>query len=1755
MRVPQLLCALAVAVATMGRGSEAGLALTDCVQGVCVVDATLGDSTSELGFLVSGAVAVDEAAPCSSANGGSVSVTLYVAGETLTSTGSLWQGDGCGADGVSPVWTLSAAFDGVFIVLPAPADNVALRAAALTLTGSGADASFAGTLSGEVEVDGAAGTLAASVSVSSSAAVTAVSLSVSGAFSVGPLSASALAFSMDMATGVFSGSGTLGVDLAAYAGPTLAGDVVTVERLLYYSQTGAWDVAVRMAEGSSVDVLGLSVSDVSVALALAHGGGGADWAGTVGGTVSSLFGGAGGEGAVAVTADFSAETGLTALRGDVTLVGNGVSFSGTLVTDGTTSTGDGALLVGGSVAAQASFTYTHATKAFAVLGSVQGALQVGTVTLSSAGVTLSKADGGAWSGSVSGTAALFGGTAAASMAFADGTLASLAVSTTFVTGNGLLSGSLAFDYVRADTCATSTGTFGGVLKMSGAAELAFDGTVAFDGCTGVVSVAASVDGDWAAPGGVSVAGVAVQATSSGFADGSTSTALSAQTWVGSVSGTTSGADVAVAFDVAFDTSSDASSVEAMLSYADTNLIVQVMVNSDCSGSGLVQVQNLPSGVPALEVAVAYTRESCGGASKAWALEGSLGDSLLIDFSGKTLSLAPAVVRVVSDEAGALSVEVVAGLAPFEVVAAFGAGDAGAAFTLTARTAADAAAGEVTPGAFLAAMSGGVASVFGSGVGSAFSSLFSGMTELTLTDLLVVFDFVAPSISLTATGTLFGAGFDVLVVVEKAGSAWQYALALTTTGLSDLSFPGLAGTVVDVIAPSSLTVSVANAATSFAGKTLPQGLSLAATLPLDGSVMAGITAVAPSSLNDQTAAASGADGGVTIVASLTSSTEMRLALALAGGVELGSPDVFLREVSLLLVVKAAGSPEFGFQVVIDVTMDERVLSASAALLVDATGLSLAVALDSSEPWNEPFGMKGVAILFPLGLSLAITPAGILSEFALTGGVQLSAATGYVTLSVSLAEPTKNAFQAEVTTLDLQDVLVGLLDCTACTQGVAGVLTDMSVDHFLGSFNADPVNAVTITFADVAVEIPAGVSIELTNLDLWGVLKVAHASFALNADGMSAAFEAEPVAWGPLTITAASSSASGPQFAMVLTETEQSLLIDGKAVLFGQSVSLYLQMSDNTVEGHFALSLASLQADVTMTSSGRPGDAGFSNSVRAELEADLIGDIVGAATEYLLGLASEMDAELAAADAAVLSADSAWEKAKEELKKVEEDATAEIKEAEDAVESAEDEVSKFDCGNIWLVSDGCKAAKAVVKEILSAAKKTLEGVRKATKALVALAEVVVEESKILLDFAGEVLTWAQAAVDVFAAVVSAIAGALEDMLIVHSLVFTSDVSNSDVAVSFAADVTIFGTRHRNLAFSVRINFDAIVDHLSGLLSDAFTGDFGGAVVDEKPGAPSAVAGAPQTVADYVDVLRDAAYYVHMLNTVTVSQNARDCAASLAGCADIPWRYLSYYPVETMEAMCTAAMEEKCADSSEALARQLWLQEALVSSSQRALQTALSSRAADAVAMGTAAGQVQAYCDASDLLSVLYICPTDVVYNLQKVLQSILASDTSALLTAVLETEYNVTTNAESAASAEAEYQAAKADCDNELSVESIGACAEETFLLAASLLASFESDASVAQRDALEVSLFNAIADAQGGTEADVLVLDAVSTAITERTTSLSTTAASLQDSYNALQCASQSSSDYCKDLATQLAHAEDMQDVLHSVFLKILAGNY
>ena len=1589
MRVT-LLC---VAVALLARGADASLDLTHCTGATCDVGEALPDPLPEFGFSVMGTIAVNATALCASGNGGEVALALYVAGETYSGTAALWQQDGCGADGVTPVWTVSASLD--------------------------------------------------------------LDIVVNG---------------------------------------------ITLE--------------------------GVSIEAVHETA----------WAGTVSGTASSLFGGAGAEGAVLLAADFSAETGLTALRGDVTLVGDGVFFSGTVATDGTTSTGDGALLVGGSVAAQASFTYTHATKAFAVLGSVEGALEVGTVTLSSAGVTLAKADGGAWSGSVSGTAALFGGTAAASMAFADGKLAALAVSTTFVTGNGLLSGSLAFDYVRADTCATSTGTFGGVLKMSGANELAFDGTVAFDGCTGVVSVAASVDGEWAAPGGVSVAGVAVQGTSSGFADGGASTALSAQTWVGSVSGTTGGADVAVAFDVSFDTSSDASSVEAMLSYADDNVIVQVMVNSDCSGSGLVQVQNLPS-VPALEVSVAYTREGCGGASKAWMLEGSLGDALLIDFSGKTLSLAPALVRVVSNEAGALHVEIVAGLAPFEVVAAFGAGDAGEVFTLTARTIEGAVA---TPGAFLAAMSGGVGSVFGSGAGAAFSSLFSGMNELTLTDLLVVFDFVAPSISLTATGTLFGAGFDVLVVVVKASSAWEYALALTTTGLSDLSFPGLAGSVVETLAPEMLMVSVATAATSFAGKDVPKGFSLAAKIPLDGAVMAGIAAVAPPSLNDQTGDASGADGGVTIVASLSSATEMRLALALAGGVELGSPDVILREVSLLLVVKAAGAPEFGFQVVIDVAMDDRVLSASAALLVDVAGLSLAVAFDSNEPWNKPFGMNGVAILFPLGLSIGITPAGILSEFALTGGVQLSAAQGYVTLSVSLSEPTKNAFQAEVTDLDVQDVLVGLLDCEECTTGVGGVLTDMSVDHFKGSFNADPVNAVTITFADVSVEIPAGVSIELTNLDLWGVLKVKHASFALNAEGMSAAFEAEVLEWGPLSITAATSNNRGPQFAMVLQESEQSLLIDGKASVFGQSVSLYLQMSDSAVEGHFVLSLGSLKAAVTMSSNGRPGEAGFSNSVRAELEADLIGDLVRGATSYLLGLADDAEKELEDAKKAVASAEKAWDEATAELKQVKKDVAADIEDAEEELERAEKEVDKFDCGDIWLVSDACDAGKSLVKKALSAAQATLAGVRKAATALISLAEDIVEESKILLDFAGEVLSWAEGAVGVFADIVNAIGSALENMLVVHSMVFTSDLSNSDVAVSYKADVTIFGTRHRNLGFSLRINFQDIVDYLTQQLSVAFHSDFNGDVVNEKPGAPTAVGSTPNTIAGQVGLVLDASYEAYILTKYEIPAEERDCDAALDGCNALTASGNSFWAsiMKVRREACLEAITARCEESKDGLARDLWVQESLTSSGQRGVSTRLRGLAAKVVATEAARLACKANQEVLGTLTSTFssfftftICSPSTLRKLRDSLQDTLESESKAILTHMMASAKNATSYADKHESEKASYQKKTESCED----GSVSACLQATSLKLSVTMYSVLKKTSAVQHEAVDAPLFDALAQASSSSaEGEVLFVETMKGVVTTWYTQLQTTIAALEDASTGSQCNTAIGNIACKIAAAQVS---------------------
>ena len=70
-----LLCALGLLA---GQGVAANVQLTACSEGMCTVAASGGDEASVHAWSVSGRVAVG-AVPCTSTNGGAVTVTLRVA--------------------------------------------------------------------------------------------------------------------------------------------------------------------------------------------------------------------------------------------------------------------------------------------------------------------------------------------------------------------------------------------------------------------------------------------------------------------------------------------------------------------------------------------------------------------------------------------------------------------------------------------------------------------------------------------------------------------------------------------------------------------------------------------------------------------------------------------------------------------------------------------------------------------------------------------------------------------------------------------------------------------------------------------------------------------------------------------------------------------------------------------------------------------------------------------------------------------------------------------------------------------------------------------------------------------------------------------------------------------------------------------------------------------------------------------------------------------------------------------------------------------------------------------------------------------------------------------------------------------------------------------------------------------------------------------------------------------------------------------
>ena len=1415
-------------------GTTASVTGTFTVDGLDALEVAL--EVVKPGFSLSGTVSY-ASANCTADNGGSVEVTVASAGG-LSVSGTMVQAEGCGADGVTPQWAVRAALD---VGTDVSVSGVAVADVALeldsTVAADGA-VSWGGRISGAVGLAGAS-SAAAEITFDDADGVTA--FAVSGDVQIGAVSG---AVTFAVADGVMRGSGTVAYagDADADALPTFIAEVVHVSN---YTEANAalpvWDVRGNLSsleagsftlESVSVALVGnLTVADVEDTTAVPQ----VLWTGS--------FVGAATVGEVALTLGAEiADNAFSTLTGTVAVSGAGVAFSGEAsvqVDDATgcaTLVGDGNLTLTGSGAAfEGSLLYDRCAVAagdvrYTVTGSV-ASLSYQALTLTSASVQLTgtlAADAAtlAWAGEVDANANLFGGSASAKVVFADGALQTVSVGTVFMTSNGILSAALAFEYVEG--CDTpSTGDINATLRLEGADDLVFAGTVAYHRCTGAMEVSGALAASWNGPAGTSFTGVTVALVSAGAGEET----LSSRSWTGNITADTS---VGVSATISFSSSTSASSVSATMAYADDNVAVTATVGSDCTGTGMVAVTGLPHGIPSMELAVDFSKNCADGASAdEWTVSGSLGN-LRIPFHGKTVTVDAVTVKVVSaaDATKAVSVTGTFLGGQFDVALSFPVPVVAAEVTLRGTLS---AAGSATPDGFAGAWQGGSGSPFGASLGTGSPSLFSGLKGMDLHTVSLEVSF-GGSLSLAAAGSLFGMEFDLVVAVQKAGTtgtgtggSWQYGMAFTA-GSEELAkqsgAPSVVGNVLSELAPTWVRFSVASVAMTIQGNELKAGLSLAAFLGANSGLMQGVKSITPASLTDQIASAESGEGdaaGLTVIANIVSPTEMNVYVRLAGGIELGSKKVVLQEVALAFVI-GTGPPEVGFNVVLDLTVgsgdNAQTFTAGGFIGLAATGsLTIALSVDSDEPWKNPFGLKGVSVLFPLAVSMTVSVALLPTQFSFMGGLEVAGTSGYVVVGADLEDFTKTAVSMEVANLDFKRIITDIAGCSSCLGSVGGVIADVSVDHFAASFNPDPVNDVVITIAAASATIPAGTHIAVHNFTLWTAVKIVLAEFHVTATGMSAAFVAEKLDWGPITISSVDGS-TGPSFAMALTPTEQYLQVDGTASILGQTVSLYLDLSDSKVNGSFVYSLGvGLTVAVSMETIGTPGKAGFSNTISGSVSTEGITKLRADATAFLYELADEADSSLASASDKVAAQRRSLQSAQTKLNSAEASATSKVRAAQNKVNSWSHQVSKkrsvckskekkcrkkpWKCGGVA----SCWVSYGVVKASLYAAQKTLTAVKKTVSGAITAAKGTVTAAKASLSAAQGVMQAASAVVGAFAEMVDVAGGSLLKAFQVHTLAFSNTLTNSDTAVSFALDMTVLGNR-LSFGFSAKLKYSEFV-----------------------------------------------------------------------------------------------------------------------------------------------------------------------------------------------------------------------------------------------------------------------------------------------------------------------------------------------------------
>ncbi|KAJ9439964.1 hypothetical protein DIPPA_19861 [Diplonema papillatum] len=835
-----------------------------------------------------------------------------------------------------------------------------------------------------------------------------------------------------------------------------------------------------------------------------------------------------------------------------------------------------------------------------------------------------------WTGQITGNSPLFGGTSTASVAFREGQMGAVNVSTLFNTESQLLSGKLWVIH-NSDCGEESLGEGEMKLRLAGAQPLNVSGLVSVVACTGEVKFQGVHDGVWRSASGFASKSELTMSLPENVA--APLTGLGARVWTGTLKSTA--LDDGTVTTMQLDTSQTATSFVATVQY--TGRLVNVtgeLSNTDgvCVGTASIFVGNLAHGLPSLEVEGGLEVEGCVEGNS-WVATGTAA-SYIVPFLSRSLNLTNVRVTASRKDAGSPLVGSIRGTwrNDFFVTVGFNSDEPDAV-----RIVGGVVKGTKSITSFLTAWNSG-APALPAVLGTGSPGLFEDLRGMKLAAVEFELLFGTEEVVLTGSGSLYGAGFYATVVIRKQGKQWGYGIHASS---QDKNGPvlarvadGMLGNVLTKLSPSEIvfaigSTSLGSSGIEAKGVTFKSGLMLEVHLRSDNPLIQTVLAQSPAAMATRIEAVAEASGGYKLSAALSSASTVHVAASLEGDLQLGSSGATIVDLSLDLLFKSAtGAPKLGFLATIRCPLasapnNVEFTSSGFISLPTSVGETLKIetwSVTRPDPWVDAFGAAGINVLFGLKFSLKMTSALEPTEFSLVGQCEVAGTVSACTISAPMPDFTKPVVLAGAG-VDLQFLVAELSDCPGCISAVGKVLSNVTMQSVAVTASVGTSSSVTVVVDGVQRLVPPGVVVQADVVRFWEVITMRRLEFEVTKTGVDQEFIAEPVRWGPITITSPVDAAKGPFLEFSLVEPSPQVRLNGVATIWGSTRSVNFEFYDKTKSGRFSVPLvgadpaASLDATIVVTSV--PGQPTFNNTVEGVASVDLT-KLSADATKWLLDL---------------------------------------------------------------------------------------------------------------------------------------------------------------------------------------------------------------------------------------------------------------------------------------------------------------------------------------------------------------------------------------------------------------------------------------------------------------------------------------------------------------------------------------------------------